>query len=193
MSRITPHHKKLANLLDKASELSEKQLARALEMIDDLTRKKDDDEFDEWINDSIDWGNDRFWNILEEAQDGEFAIMPVLQTWLRGSCFMLGLEGKMKLEDLEFLMYDGFDMGTRERLEKNPGERQAIIDAPDEEDTDTLPCYLHEIDDPNADHYNPDTHKVCMLCGQKLYWIAVIRESFKHPNGNINIELEKFE
>jgi len=34
------------------------------------------------------------------------------------------------------------------------------------------PCYFCKVEDPNAEHYDPEKHSICMLCGVKLYEIA---------------------
>jgi hypothetical protein len=36
----------------------------------------------------------------------------------------------------------------------------------------TKRCYLHEVEDPNAEPYDKDKHSICMLCGVKLFSMA---------------------
>jgi|ETNmetMinimDraft_20_1059909.scaffolds.fasta_scaffold183522_2 hypothetical protein len=35
-----------------------------------------------------------------------------------------------------------------------------------------LPCYFCDVEDPNAIHYNEETHKICIQCSCKLWEVA---------------------
>jgi hypothetical protein len=35
-----------------------------------------------------------------------------------------------------------------------------------------MKCYLHEVQDPNLDHYDTTKHHICVICAVKLWELA---------------------
>ncbi len=62
-----------------------------------------------------------------------------------------------------------------------------------------MKCYICKVSDPNKTHYDPDRHKICLICSVKLWELAnkgvefycrekTIIITTKKPNKKVNYD-----
>lgn len=52
-------------------------------------------------------------------------------------------------------------------------------------------CYMHDVDDPNAEHYDPEKHTICLVCAVKLWELARAGLEFDCRDSVVELRLRK--
>tara|TARA_B100000315_G_scaffold223743_1_gene228785 strand:+ start:4760 stop:5170 length:411 start_codon:yes stop_codon:yes gene_type:complete len=122
-----PNPDKLSELLEQASELSEGQLEQAQKAIADIKHSgEDEDGFEEWFTQSVNFGNDAFWQLIEDADKEDLLVDAVIHPILRSCGFMLAYNNSMEMEKVEHILSDGWDMGRQQFFKENPEELEKL-------------------------------------------------------------------
>ena len=82
-------------------DIDPKQLARANELIDNLGKEAQvDEEQKEWIDASLEYGHNLFWEGIKTAENTDMAMSPILSTFMRHSALCMAWDNKYHQDEL---------------------------------------------------------------------------------------------